>query len=85
MDVTHLVIGAITSAKYKFVAQKSPNVHVVVPEFIRALREAWMSGEEVDLDKFHEKYKAPAFMGLRISFTGFTDCKIVFIVELNKS
>jgi DNA replication regulator DPB11 len=75
MDVTHLVIGAITSAKYKFVAKSSPNVHVVLPEFVRALREAWMSGEEVDLDQFHEKYKAPVFLGLRISLTGFTDRK----------
>jgi DNA replication regulator DPB11 len=75
MDVTHLVVGATTSPKYKFVARNSPDVHVVLPDFIKAMRLAWMAGEEVDLDKLHNDYKAPALLGLRISLTGFTDRK----------
>jgi hypothetical protein len=72
MDVTHLVVGATNSAKYKFVAKNSPNVNVVLADFIKAMRLAWMAGEEVDLDKFHDNYKAPPLLKLRVSLTGFT-------------
>jgi DNA replication regulator DPB11 len=73
MDVTHLVIGATTSPKYKFVAKNSPDVHVVLPEFMREMRLAWMEGGDIDLDEFHEKYRVPTFYKLRISLTGFVD------------
>jgi len=76
MDVSHLVIGHTNSAKYKFVAKNSPNVEVVLPDFIEALRIAWMNAQEVDLDKYHEQYRAPVFYKLRISLTGFTERKM---------
>jgi DNA replication regulator DPB11 len=72
MQVTHLVIGETCTPKYAYVAKERPDVKVVLPEFFDAVREAWMSGEEVDVAAAETKHRAPALYGLRICLTGFT-------------
>jgi hypothetical protein len=48
-DVTHLIVGSIDSAKYRYVAKSRDDVKVLSPAWLEALREVWMSGDD-DLD-----------------------------------
>ncbi|KAK3079173.1 hypothetical protein LTS18_005554, partial [Coniosporium uncinatum] len=72
-DVTHLVIGSVDTPKYKYVAKERPDVTVVVPGFVEAVRDEWVKGQDVDVAALEKKYKAPTFLGLRICVTGFED------------
>src|ERR1700761_2558525 len=49
VKATHLIIGATTSPKYNWVAKERPDMKVVFPEFIEAVRQIWMNGEEDDV------------------------------------
>ena len=73
-DVTHLIVGDIETPKYKYVAKERPDVKCLLAEWVHAVREAWMSGGELDIEPFEAKYRLPTFMGLRICVTGFEDC-----------
>lgn len=72
-DVTHLLVGETNTPKYKFVARERPDVKVLKPEWIQALRESWMQGGDTDLRTLEEQYKLPTFSGLSICITGFED------------
>ncbi|KAF2453635.1 BRCT domain-containing protein [Lineolata rhizophorae] len=72
-DVTHLLVGSIDSQKYKYVAKQRPDVKVVLPEWIDAVRESWMQGGGTDVAALEAEYRAPALFGLRICVTGFED------------
>ena len=73
-DVTHLIVGDVDTPKYKYVAKERPDVVCLSPDWVYAVREAWMEGGELDIDSYEQKYKCPTFMGLRICVTGFEDC-----------
>ncbi|KAF9629336.1 BRCT domain-containing protein [Lasiodiplodia theobromae] len=72
-DVTHLVVGHIDTQKYKYVAKERPDVKVVLPAWVAAVRESWLKGGETDVEKLEEEYRVPTFHGLRICITGFED------------
>ncbi|KAJ5140256.1 hypothetical protein N7448_003664 [Penicillium atrosanguineum] len=72
-DVTHLLVGATDSPKYKFVARERNDVAVLKPEWIEAVRQSWMQGEDTDIRALEEQYKVPAFFNLTICITGFSD------------
>ncbi|CAI7582023.1 unnamed protein product [Penicillium pancosmium] len=72
-DVTHLLVGATDSPKYKFVARERNDVLVLKPEWIEAVRELWMQDEDTDTQALEEEYKLPTFFGLTICITGFSD------------
>lgn len=72
-DVTHLLAGATDSPKYKFVARERNDVIVLKPEWIEAVRQLWMQGEDTDIQALDQQYKLPAFFGLTICITGFPD------------
>lgn len=72
-DVTHLVVGGVDSEKYRHVARHRPDVRVVKPEWLPAVRDAWIQGGEVDVDALTEQYRLPTFHGLKICVTGFED------------
>lgn len=72
-DVTHLLVGEICTPKYKFVARNRPDVTVMKPEWIQAVRQSWMEGEDTDIRALEEQYKLPPFPGLSICITGFED------------
>jgi len=74
-DVTHLVIGSVDTPKYKYVAKERPDVTVVIPGFIEAVRDEWVKGQDVDVATLQKKYKAPTFLGLHICVTGFEDVR----------
>jgi len=77
-DVTHLVVGRIDTPKYAYVAKERPDIRVLQPGFIDAVKARWMNGEDVraELPALEEKYKCPTFWGLRICVTGFSDMDV---------
>ncbi|KAF4281076.1 hypothetical protein KXX16_001015 [Aspergillus fumigatus] len=72
-DVTHLLVGEINTAKYKFVARERSDVVVLKPEWVEAVRQSWMQGEDTDIRALEQQYRLPTFMGLAICITGFED------------
>ncbi|KAF2646029.1 hypothetical protein P280DRAFT_544457 [Massarina eburnea CBS 473.64] len=70
-DVTHLVVGSINSAKYRYVAKSREDVKVLHVEWLKALREVWMQGGEVDVATLENQYRLPTFYGLKVCLTGF--------------
>lgn len=75
-DVTHLIVGNIDTPKYKHVAKERPDIRVLRPQWIEAIREAWTDGGDVDVDGLVEQYRLPTFSDLQICVTGFEDCPI---------
>ncbi|KKY21124.1 putative subunit of dna polymerase ii [Phaeomoniella chlamydospora] len=74
-DVTHLIVGNIDTPKYKYVAREREDVKVLRPEWVEAVRQAWMHAEELDLEFLEKEYKVPIFHELAICLTGFDDLK----------
>ncbi|PWY66066.1 hypothetical protein BO70DRAFT_356553 [Aspergillus heteromorphus CBS 117.55] len=72
-DVTHLLIGEVNTPKYKFVAKERPDVIVVRPEWVEAVRQSWMQGGDTDIRALEDEYRYPTFAGLSICITGFED------------
>ncbi|KAI9795435.1 MAG: hypothetical protein M1833_007034 [Piccolia ochrophora] len=70
-DVTHLIVGNSNTPKYKYVAKERPDVKVLTPQWIDAVRQTWMAGEETDITDLEEKHRLPALSGLKICLTGF--------------
>jgi hypothetical protein len=72
-DVTHLLVGSITTPKYRYVAKERPDIKVLSPEFVDKVRESWIEGGEVNVTQFEEECRMPTFAGLTICLTGFED------------
>lgn len=72
-DVTHLIVGNIDTPKYKYVAKERPDVKVLTPDWLEAVRLSWMKGGDTDVAALEEEYQVPTFQGLRICVTGFDD------------
>lgn len=76
-DVTHLIVGSIDTPKYKYVAKERPDVKVVTPAWVEAVRTSWMEGGDTDVEKLEHEYRVPTFHGLRICVTGFDDSEFL--------
>jgi DNA replication regulator DPB11 len=72
-DVTHLVVGESNTAKYKYVAREREDVKVLKPEWIEAVRLAWLTAEMFDLAAIEKAFKFPPLTGLAVCVTGFED------------
>jgi DNA replication regulator DPB11 len=72
-DVTHLIVGEISTEKYKFVARERSDIVVLRPEWIEAVRQSWMQGGDTDIRALEEQYRLPTFSGTAICITGFED------------
>ena len=71
-EVTHLIVGGVDTQKYKYVAKDRPDIKVLLPDWIHAVREKWVSGsDDLDLSILEEQHRAPVFYNLRICVTGF--------------
>ncbi|KAK4903824.1 hypothetical protein LTR28_001089, partial [Elasticomyces elasticus] len=68
---THLLVGNIDTPKYKFVAKERPDMKVLKPEWVEAVRSVWVAGDDVDVAALEEQYKMPTFAGVKICLTGF--------------
>ncbi|KAL4747865.1 hypothetical protein BDW72DRAFT_181780 [Aspergillus terricola var. indicus] len=75
-DVTHLIVGEISTEKYKFVARERSDIVVLRPEWIEAVRQSWMQGGDTDIRALEEQYRLPTFSGTAICITGFEDMNI---------
>jgi NAD-dependent DNA ligase len=73
-DVTHLIVGSITTPKYRYVAKDRPDIAVLSPAWVEAVRVAWMEGDDdLDLEAIENEHRLPPFFGLQISITGFEE------------
>jgi DNA replication regulator DPB11 len=72
-EVTHLIVGDLDTPKYKYVAKERPDIVVLDPKWIDAVREVWMDGGEVDVEGLEKKHRYPTLAGLKICITGITD------------
>ncbi|KAF2762808.1 hypothetical protein EJ05DRAFT_481689 [Pseudovirgaria hyperparasitica] len=72
-DVTHLLVGDVETNKYRYVAKERPDVKVVLPQWLEAVRLSWMEGGETDVAALETEHKAPPLYKLRLSITGFDD------------
>ncbi|KAL4901645.1 hypothetical protein BDW74DRAFT_187267 [Aspergillus multicolor] len=75
-EVTHLLVGETSTAKYKFVARERSDVVVLRPEWVEAVRQSWMQGGDTNLQALEEEYKLPTFAGTAICITGFEDMEL---------
>ncbi|KAK1056397.1 protein kinase activating protein dpb11 [Friedmanniomyces endolithicus] len=81
-DVTHLIVGSITTPKYRYVAKSRPDIKVVSIDWLEAVRQAYMEGDDVDVVALEEKHKLGVFHGLQICVTGFDNLeKRTFLSE----
>ncbi|PPJ57217.1 hypothetical protein CBER1_02779 [Cercospora berteroae] len=72
-EVTHLIVGCITTPKYRYVAKERPDIKVLAPEFVESVRDAWIEGGEVEVHTFEEEHRLKTFAGLELCLTGFSD------------
>jgi DNA replication regulator DPB11 len=73
VQVTHLIIGDVSTAKYSYVAKERPDVKVLLPTFVEAARIAWMAGDELEIQTLEKNHRAPTFFGLQICLTGYSN------------
>lgn len=72
-DVTHLVCRDVTTPKYKYVAKMRSDVKVMKVEWVDAMYDLWINGEDINPRDFEEKFKLPTLYRLSISVTGILD------------
>ncbi|KAF2216652.1 hypothetical protein CERZMDRAFT_33861 [Cercospora zeae-maydis SCOH1-5] len=72
-EVTHLLVGSITTPKYRYVAKERPDIKVLDPEFVVRVRDAWIEGGEVDVRRLEDESRMKTFAGLEMCLTGFGD------------
>ncbi|KAK4998107.1 protein kinase activating protein dpb11 [Elasticomyces elasticus] len=78
---THLLVGNIDTPKYKFVAKERPDMKVLKPEWIEAVRSVWVAGDDVDVAALEEQYRMPTFAGVKICLTGFKGATRITLQE----
>lgn len=72
-DVTHLIVGDTDTPKYKYVAKERPDVKCLLPEWVEAVRQSWMEGDDPDVEALELVHRLPTFAGLKVCVTGFDD------------
>lgn len=85
-DVTHLIVGSITTPKYRYVAKERPDIKVLGNDWVEAVRQMWMEGGVVDVDELENMHRLPTFAGLKVCITGFEDMdQRTYISEILKN
>ena len=72
-DVTHLFVGNPNTPKYRYVARERPDIKVLRPDWVEAVRQAWLEGDDVDLQQLEQQHRLPTLSGLSICITGFAE------------
>jgi DNA replication regulator DPB11 len=75
LDVTHLIVGAYDTPKYRYVAKERPDVRPMTVEWIEAVRELWINDLEIDMASLEREHALPVFQSLKFSMTGCDDRK----------
>ena len=73
-DVTHLIVGDWDTPKFKYVAKERPDVKVVKPAFVEAVRELWMREDDINVEELEYEHRWRALENLKICLTGFEKC-----------
>ncbi|BGP20145.1 hypothetical protein JCM10213_000770 [Rhodosporidiobolus nylandii] len=68
-DTTHVVTDRAEGAKYQVALERM--MHVMMPSWLPAVREAWVDGEEVDWEWLEEQHTMPPLYGVVACCTGF--------------
>jgi DNA replication regulator DPB11 len=76
-EITHLIVGEYDTPKYRYVAKERPDVQVLMPEWIDAVRQLWIEDKAVDVAATEREYTLPTFATLKICLTGFEDREFV--------
>lgn len=74
-EVTHLIVGDYDTPKYRYVAKERPDVKVLRPSWIEAIRQLWIEDLYIDISTLEKKHTLSTFAGLKICMTGFDDRK----------
>ncbi|KAI0999518.1 hypothetical protein K3495_g8679 [Podosphaera aphanis] len=69
-DVTHLIVGAVDTPKYKYVARNRQDIMPMTVEWIEAIRDLWIADQEIDVKAMEQKFLLPTFFSLKFSMTG---------------
>jgi DNA replication regulator DPB11 len=72
-EITHLIVGDYDTPKYRYVAKERPDVKVLMPQWIEAVRQLWIEDHAIDVGGTEREYSLPTFATLRICLTGFED------------
>lgn len=72
-EITHLIVGEYDTPKYRYVAKERPDVKVLTPEWIEAVRQLWIEDKAVDVAATEKDYTLPTLASLIICLTGFED------------
>lgn len=72
-DITHLIVGEYDTPKYRYVARERPDVKILTPNWIEAVRQLWIEAQPIDVCAMEREHTLPTFASLRICLTGFED------------
>ncbi|KAI0859138.1 hypothetical protein F4860DRAFT_484021 [Xylaria cubensis] len=60
-DVTHLIVGKYSTAKYRHVARERPDIKPMAAGWIEAVRRLWVEDQEMDMAALEDTWKLRAF------------------------
>ncbi|KAH8599974.1 BRCT domain-containing protein [Bisporella sp. PMI_857] len=72
-DVTHLIVGAYDTPKYRYVAKERPDVKPMALDWVQALRELWINDKEINFEALEKEHTLPTLSTLKFSMTGCED------------
>lgn len=75
LDVTHLIVGAYETPKYRYVARERQDVKPMTIQWIEAVRELWINDQDIDIGALEREHILPTLTSLRFSMTGCDDRK----------
>lgn len=79
-DVTHLIADRPGSEKYRFALELG--MHIVSPHWILDVRQAWLSGEDVDAEHLEQQHQLPALSNTTICFSALAGAQRRSLVSL---
>ncbi|KAF3928927.1 hypothetical protein AA313_de0205102 [Arthrobotrys entomopaga] len=82
-DATHLIVGEVTTQKYRYVAKQRPDVKPMKISFIEKAHEAWVTNTEIPIYQLEVDHAFPPFAGLRICLTNINEEQERHIIQKN--
>ncbi|CBQ67692.1 related to DNA topoisomerase II binding protein [Sporisorium reilianum SRZ2] len=79
-DVTHLIADRPGSEKYRFALELG--MHIVSPDWILEVRQAWLAGEDVDAEQLEHQHQLPALSNTTICFSALAGAQRRTLVAL---
>ncbi|KAI0455239.1 hypothetical protein F5B21DRAFT_514139 [Xylaria acuta] len=60
-DVTHLIVGKHSTAKYRHVAKERPDIKPMAAGWVEAVRRLWVEDQEMDMAALEDSWRLRAF------------------------